>query len=1149
MLPVYSLSGAPILPQRKRPADDDEALALSDAEVDASLAQLSRNSGSMLETLNKTLDTPGAIARGIMAGDPWSGFSWDSDRRVSGEELLDSYGLLKKDQNPYVRAGAGWLAEVATDPLTWLQLPMSALTKAGKAAKMTNLLDYAPIAAQRKMGNAAAAQTMAGRYTESALNSLVSKGMAKSDATYAVRPLVGPRVARTLTTLDDVAAAAPDPTKATADLTKYFAGKGLNFDDYRTQKLGGAFGIGPFTSLATFTPPGSRGVLDALDTIGQGVAWSYPARLASSAFDQRVNGMIDADDQIAALKHWDAVSAAKQQGRRIASDHAQLVSTIPMSSRAKTLLGADSLLSPQGNDFLTRVFENKPTAADRTLMAELPGIDAAVTSWDKIRQNNAKLAGELGMDFTPITDPKYGTMYSPRSGTEFDFGEYGSGYGRSMFSTQTAEALRRNPSLHTPGGTDDLRQISMLPIVRDYGMKGSASQYSERDVGEAITNWLNTKYGAGMIDPSQGEGIARVMYRMNKDLPANVPVFADHPLNAQARVIVSQESARANAKQVYDDLVEAAIVGRANAVPGSGYKRLDSASRDIASKVGLLVDDPKYGNAVTKQLTDRLAAKFGMAPDAINLGEFAIPEQVFNRLSRIQDFYSSPRAQDEVSGMFDAFTNLFKGFVLAWPARHVRDAYSNVFSVWLETGNPAATLSGFSTAKKILAGNIDSAIDHIAKLPQYQNIADPRVLKQKFISDAASSGILTSLSSSDVLTAKRAGEISQLVPGITPVTRLGAFRELVPTGNPLKAVSDFGQIRGLTNTFETRNPVLNWSQKLNDANDSIARLGGYIAMLKGGASPEYAAKRMHEALVDYQSLTTLERGFLKKIFPWWSYQSRIGKYVVQQMMEKPGGPFAQAVRGMNALQRPTESAYTPEDMRDQFAIRVPDAWKQALGMPVQPGVTTYLKDFDFPGFDTLSIFRPDSIQRTVENIFGQTNPFIKGSAEIAFNKDLFSKKPLEDTNSPVDRIYRAITGSSVGLSPVTKVIASNIPGTQRVVGLAGGLLDDRLPIGERVVKQGFNAAAGVKRQDVDKRQELFDAARENSNNLKGYSKDFVITTIPKENLVNAPPEVLKQVALDRAIKQRIKALSPPKAKASTKKKVVKAPTAQEIFGF
>lgn len=1100
--------------------DDDTAVGLTQ-EQQSMLAALSRNTGSALEQAGLFLDTPGALFRGVLAGDPSSGLNWDYDKRVSGEELLKAYGILDQDSSGFGATVAGLGAEIVTDPLALITAPMSSLTKAGKAAKAANILDLAPIAAQSKMG-ASAANTMTGRLANAALDRLLPQGLARTPENYAVRSLVGPRVARTKTTLDDVVRAAPDPAAAMEKVNNYLYTKGLDYDAVRDQKLGGAFGLGLFSPMITFTPPGSEKVLDALDAAGQAVAWSYPARLASAAFDERVAGMIDPGDQLAALRQFNALDAARSSGRRMALEHAETVTRIPMSDRAKSLLGSDSLMSEQGNDFLTRVFEGKTTATDRALMRELPGIDQAAASWDRLRRNNVAEAQRLGLDYNELRDPRFGVEYSPRSGTEFDFGEYGTGFGRSMYQSRVYEDFSRNPALFTPGGTMDLREVSRLPSVR--ALSRNEAGVSPYQVGTEIANYINRKHGYQAIDQTQGEAIARTMKRLNRDLPADLPAFAGHPLNEQTRVIISQEVARANANYVYDSLAESAINAQANRLAGGNFRRLDSAMQDIATRTGLKTGAAGMDPAVRQQLTDRIASRMGINPAQVDLSQMAIPEEVYNRLSRVQDFYNSPRVQKEVSGMFDSMTQFWKASLLAFPARHARDLFSNAAAVWLETGDPLATTWGFGVAKQVLAGNIDSVLPKIAQLPQYRNITNQAALKTKFLGDVAASGILTGLSQSDVLAARRSGELSRIMPGLQPVSRMDAFAQLIPDGSrsPLQMAGDALQVKGLTNQFETRNPVFNWSQKLGDANDSIARLGGFLALLSKGVAPEVAVQRMHNALVNYDSLTTMERGFLRKIFPWWAYNSRIGKYVVQNLIDHPGGSVAQMVRGSNVVTRSDEDTYVPARLRQELAIRIPDPVLDFFGVQLEPGAQAFVNNIDLPGIDAaFGIISPDGISETLRNLLSQANPFIKGVGELAFDEDLFSKRPLRSADPPINKLYRRMTGDN--LSPLAKVVGSNIPGTQRLVGVAGSLLDDRNDPATNALRTLVNTFAPFKSTVVTPEWMADDAERQLYRRMSPLMGEMAINFVDKEKLANASPEEQQLAGVLKAIQRQRRA--------------------------
>lgn len=1100
-------------------------------EAESALQSLSKNIGGMVHHLGMALDTPGAIARGVLAGDPTSGLSWDADKRVTGEELLESYGLVDKDTNPYVRTAAGLATSIATDPLTWATGPLASLNAGGRAAKYAGLLDLAPIAAQKRLG-AAAKSTLTGSYTDDALKAL-GPSVTDSAETLAVRPLVGPRYAQATTTARELVDVADNPSEALKKLTDKLYGMGMTFDEVADEPLGGMFGLGLIESNRAYTPPGGELLLDAMDLVGQKIGWSPAGRMASALFDSRVAGATDEGGQIMALKHSKELAKAKEAGARLASEHSMLTTDITLDPQAQQLLGAPSLMSEEGNALLTRLHENKPTAADLQIKQLTPGIDAAVTSWDRIRKHNITAAKQLGISLNEYSD-RFGVLYSPRTGSAFDLGEEG-GAGGSLYNTRTENAFSRSAGLIVPGGTDELREISVLPMVREHAQLQGKSPHTMEQVGQQIKQFLDARHGPDAVDADQATGLARIMYRLKGELPDKYPAFAEHPINMQARSIVSQEMARANARFVYDSLAEVADPRGANAIPGGGYKSMQAALNEVAGKVGL-ANDAKTGGLVKEvedNIRQRLAAKFNTAPDQIDLNNVAVPEKLIERLGKVQDFYSKPKAQEELSGYFDQFTQLTKSFLLAWPSRHVRDAYSNAFSVWLETGSVSDSFAGFKAATHILNGDWDSAMPILRELPKYRNITSPDAIRRQFSQDVAGSGILTGMTQSDYLTSNRVGEVSQLVPGAQPTSIRDALSELVPDGTRTlgQQLSDFGTLKGITNEFQTANPLLNASAKINDFNDSMARMGGMIALMRQGADSTYAAQRMQAALVDYQSLSTFEREVMRKIFPWYSYQSRIGKYVVGELMRNPGGRYGQTIRALNTVQASDDETYVPSNLQQQFAFRIPEELAVSLGKTPDQNTTTFLTDFDLPGVDTLSMIVPGSYEDTLSNFAAQTNPFIQTFMEGATGRDAFTKKPLKESEEGIDRIYKFLSGDNRNLSPAAKAVFGNIPGLQRPTNLIGGMLDTRIPdVRQRALKQGFNAFTGMKVTDVDPAWQLRDARKQLEGRTDEYTREFATTYVPDELEAQAPPQVMEDIRLMQSIDKQYRDYSKTRPK-------------------
>ena len=268
------------------------------------VASLGQNSLSTLETLGAALDTPGAIVRGAAVGKPLSflGENISGQKRVSGQELLETYGLLDEDANPYVSAAAGFGAEVLTDPFAFISGPASSFTKGGKAIRAAGLLDdvgdaaYASLGATKKLRN----QALSGRR---AYEKLVSKGVPITPQNIKNFRVIGPREARTSTSISDVVnlptlklqsnatpealrAASAESASRLAKVEDYLRPRNLSFADVANQKVTGGFGLGYFDPTAVAETPGLMPLFKRMDSIGQAARWNPASRAVSSLFDQ-----------------------------------------------------------------------------------------------------------------------------------------------------------------------------------------------------------------------------------------------------------------------------------------------------------------------------------------------------------------------------------------------------------------------------------------------------------------------------------------------------------------------------------------------------------------------------------------------------------------------------------------------------------------------------------------------------------------------------------------------------------------------------------------------------------------------------------------------------------------------------------------------
>lgn len=1084
------------------------------------LNELAKQFGQFIEPLGLALDTPGAIARGYLAGDPSSGFNFDADKRTSGVELLDTLGWAP--QNPYLRTAAGLSAEIVTDPLFWLSGPIGAVSKAGAAAKSAGVLKNAPVAYARKYGTEAAESTMRGKYIKGLFE---NNSVPRTAGNYQAVTPAGQRLAQSKVTLEDVIGAASDPAEALRNVTTKL-GSAQEYERLKGQTLGGLFGLNVGPVNVAFKPPGADKALDAMDYLGARARFSYPGRVATGLFSKASGGAVDTGEQIASLRANALEDIYRGRGLTEATRHNLLLTKVALPEAAKKLLGAETLYSPQGNDMLVRLVEGHGTATDKQILAMTPGLQPWLDSWQNISNRQFAERNSLGLTGNFYKD-EYGTKYNPRYGDEFAFDEAEQGTGRLLYDASEAESYGRRAHLKTPGGTDDLRQISLLPEIIEYSKPNSG--VTDEQAATVIMNWFKNKYpteaigdpvqrvvnettGATAASPNaQVLKIARTMVRRAQDLPEGVPVFAAHPANTQARRIVGHEVNKSRAIFLLESLSEAAVEGAKTQQAGR-YRNLAESWDEIGKRAGFQNSDNKVTAEAAEALKRSISTATGIPVGEIDLTKYSVPERVVRRLQKVADFYATPAAQKEVSGFLDGWTKLFKGFVLATPRRFVRDAYSNAVSGFLETGNAPKQLAAMYNASKIVNGDYAGAMGALRTIPRYTGLSD-EAIKDAFIMDVGGNGVLSGLQSSELLSSARSGEMGQLIPGSTPISIAKGLRELVPdsTTSVGRVASNFTKIAGVLDpieslktgrlavtNYDTLNPILRASSTINDTVDSVGRLGTFIHLLQQGVSPAEAADRVKRALVDYQSLTLTERKWMRTIFPWWAYNSRIGKYAAESLMERPGGAYGQMIRASNTVQASDEDNYITEQLRQKFAVRMPDALTDMLGL-TQPDTKHYITDIDLPGIDVLNLLDPYGAQGTMNNLASQMAPPMQGFMSLATGRDLFFDRPLDETKTPVDRVYTALTGDQRGMSPTAKVLAGLIPGTQVPMAFFGTLADPRIEsFGARLAKAGLNVSTGFKVNTQSAGQELQEIDRQAGRVLDPITFTFQKTYIPEE---------------------------------------------------
>jgi hypothetical protein len=1109
------------------PPDQEEVSPELQASV---LGELGELTGGTLSRVGDALAMPGDYFRGLLAGSP--------GERVTGRELLRDMGLAGQEDT-WGNFLSGLAVEVGTDPLAMLSGPAKALTPAGRAAQKLGLLDNAPTAATRKAIQSGALATADAR---KALPTVVQRTADKLEATGRTlstldpatvgRPLYGTRTARRAITLDDTIKYADSPQAAEREARALLGD--TEFNRIRNQRLADSFGIGlPFQNpsiTGDFLGKGfGDNYADVLDTLGQAYRWSPVGRQMSALFDNKVGGAVDAEDQLTNIASF---RAREQAGGVADSAHTLLLSRVQQSH--------PEVFSEDGNRILGRYLEG-PAAmrpGDEAYVQARPELLNYANWWKNNRQDYLTGARELGLTAEQLAD-KYGIEYLPRrADAVLEMESRRNRQLNNALSTFTGDMLRRTDAMQVPGGRETILRLSRDPVVA--GGKRTATTDTAAAVHILKELQPLVPPGGPDITLEQAEKIARVLHKLPSEALDRAPLFGQHPTEMIGSYMRNRNESMATAKTLYDSLATFAEDGLYTDIPGGRHISMEDAIKrlglrsydDSADDLMDIVGDGAAARAVnarplsgaSKQMRERIAGLRGIAdPDQVKLSEISIPEEHVNRLLRARDVFSVDEASGSLLQQLDHITAAWKGSILTWPARAVRDLYSGATSNWLEG---ALDRRSVRAARGLLSSGPgdQTFLAELQSIPRYQGMGADAV--NQFYSDLAGTGLVAGGSSTDIglgLTGRRA--LDAALPGATPVNAGTILGELAPQSGRTwtEFARDFGTWRSsLKPLAETKNPILRAGEQMNSLTDGINRLSGYLALLKQGFTPEAAARAMKRAHVDYTSLSGFERNVLRRVFPWYSYQSRIFGEVLRQLSEQPGGRYGQLVRATESVQDDVDDdAYITSDLRSQFAVPIPEEWG---GVPA-PGTQTYLTDLDFPGFDQINMLEtPGTVSGaatgTMRQVGMQLHPGLRTLAELMSGQDFFTRRPVGESTSTLDSILRSVTGNpDANVPAIIEKPVEMMPFVGRPLYAARSLLDDRggQSLAQRAIKTSLNATTGLKVRDKTQEDILRDQVRQLQESVDPYTREFTTSYIPENLQPYVPNWALDRMAVSRSL--------------------------------
>lgn len=356
------------------------------------------------------------------------------------------------------------------------------------------------------------------------------------------------------------------------------------------------------------------------------------------------------------------------------------------------------------------------------------------------------------------------------------------------------------------------------------------------------------------------------------------------------------------------------------------------------------------------------------------------------------------------------------------------EAFAEGFEKYLADGKaPSKSLQSVFESFKEWIVNIYRSIvgTPLAKnvSPQLKKVFDDMLGGSKIATDEEATKILGELAYAHNLHGRNAGQnIADMqdgylgdvssalssIPGETPATPFTDFAKgwaFRPDGSStlLERINPLNR-RGVGGRTETKFAPGRGGESLGAYTEGINRISPFLYLLRQGVDPAEAARRVKELQVDYSSraFSPFENQIATQAAPFWKFASRQVPYMVQELLQHPGGTTAQGVRAANIAS--DDSATTPPHIAQSAAI--------PLGT-LPDGSKRYLSSFGLMGEAPLAYgtLLSGQVGDPLRELLGQASPLVKAPIELATGRSLFqADRDLIDQDPLLGRIAANVTG-------------------------------------------------------------------------------------------------------------------------------------------
>lgn len=1162
-LPDLSLPALSGGMRTSREKDDDLPL-LTPQDEEQLIEKLGRGIVGGIGAVGSALDVPAALVRNVLGDkDPIDVLRHPLSYtgRQTGRDLLTKLGAPENvegfDWGDLGWDIAGFVTEIALDPLTYLTLGTHALFKTGKALTATNAMDDLVISATKKLGRK-----------------------------------VGKREALLTMNLDEVVKYAPNSLQEGLQqgFEKYFDRLGIPYDMVKNEKLGSVVGFKiPFVDAQLhFGAQGNKvaewWARNVFDRPAGAIMETKLGRSLRAMFDHKVQGVTSSvRAQQYAASGWREAERLKALGRMDRVDRVWDIMAnglVEPESLARHIPGMDleaaKTLSLQIKRGMRRYWENVEGATHigpqsipyvaQTLDPELrQTIDGLRTHLDQMLDAE-KLEGIAVDALTDSANIRY--LYRDRHYFPGDVSlKQKSGVVGALLSPKK-QPFQFKRDLGLKGiaqGTDALNQISLDRTVSGFRYRFSEiPEFKGRawtdDMYNYVEGHIRNAYSDLLGPQANYHAIAKVIANIDpRHADEMIPMYNIDPIASYMIRGEQSDQALAAVRNTHRFIADNARPARYPAVKDSPGWASDSVFREadtLAEQHPITVNEfyravnglhngeaPKrfldeYFGDVVKYLDDptsvaepplwkrdmyaELMAGGGHWRDEGQLQRWAksvvIPREVSSEARRFVKMFMEPDSAKPIVDAYDAATRVWKGAVtIFWPSFHMRNLMSGFTRNW------AAGVLDIGTVK-------DSA----------------GLIAGKGIRDAVEKYGYSTKEIQQMLFAHRVIEHHTGMAGEVLMT---ANRQVgtIPGVSKILAQEPAGLVTGPRNAWKRYAPVegsilSRYGGSASYAVEGLNRISPFLAYLKKGYTPEAAAKMVDALQVNYSHLTDVERKVFRRVWPFWAFHKGVVPWTVKELAERPGGRLSMIPKATSRAR--VEDPIVPEEAQGSAAVKIPGGpeggarYLSTYGLMEEPFyamVAPLLGAARQPMTGGGEFFR---------ELMSQTNPAIKAILEVGTGRSTFFEagepggRELRSLNPPIgqalENIRTTITGDvrkavpvgtnvldMVGASEAVKEIprafeyAIGASPFSRVVSTVRQSFDPRKKWWEKLM----NTLTGAKVITVSPERiaAIRSEALDNAMREVHGSTQFSIVGIPEDALAVLPPH-LRQHA------QRLKAL-------------------------